>query len=111
MRTFREIAVAYLNAYQAKDLAAIADLIAPNVELRDWNLGGAGVEFFLSETKKNFENANDISIEILGITESDFSVACELKILLDGASIELRLVDVLSFDSEGRISAVRAYKG
>lgn len=102
--------LAYLSAYARKDLASIAEMFSENVELRDWKISVSGKRAALDETAKNFQNARTIEIEILATYESSDAVAGELRIIIDG-EIELRVVDAVSFDTSGRIRAIRAYLG
>jgi ketosteroid isomerase-like protein len=100
----------YLDAYAKKDLDAIARLLDQDVTLQDWNIGVAGKEAVLEETRKNFESARSIEISIREIFESADGVAAQLSIVVNG-SVALDVVDVLSFDAVGKITAIRAYKG
>ncbi|MFM1992343.1 MAG: hypothetical protein RL600_171 [Actinomycetota bacterium] len=105
-----QVARNYLLAYEAKDLAAIAKMISPDVWLQDWNISGQGDSFFLGETRKNFEAAQQIKIEILSMQESADLVSAQLQITVNGHEL-LEVVDVISFDSGNLIRGVRAYKG
>ena len=100
----------YLRRYEAKDLDGIVAMLAQDVTLRDWNLSVKGRQAAVDETRKNFESAQSIRIEVLRLLEGERSVAGELRIVVDG-NIELFVVDVLDFDVEGRITAIRAYLG
>jgi hypothetical protein len=100
----------FLDCYAAQDLAGISRLLAPAVTLRDWNLSVHGQAAVEAETQRNFDNATTIRIEVLRLHESERSVSGELRIVVDG-NIELFVVDVLDFDAEGRITAIRSYKG
>lgn len=105
------IADKYLAAYAEKNLQDIANLISADVALQDWNISGKGAEFFLAETRKNFDAAEDIVINIKAMHESDSAVAAQLQILLNRASIEIDVVDVISINDDGLITSIRAYKG
>lgn len=100
----------FLTAYAAKDIDVIAALLADDVLLRDWNLEVRGRDAFLAETQRNFDDADTIAIELLHVNSTDRSVAAEVLITVDG-SIRLRVVDVLDIDADGRVTAVRSYKG
>lgn len=101
---------AFLAAYAAKDLERIAALLAPAVSLRDWNQQLNGRDAFQAETQKNFDAAQTLAIEVLHRHATACSVTSELRIVVDG-QIALRVADVFDFDPQGRICAVRAYKG
>jgi ketosteroid isomerase-like protein len=102
--------LSYLSAYARKDLAAVTEMFSDDVEVWDWNISVSGKRAALDETAKNFQNAKTIEIEALAIYAGADAVAGELKIVIDG-EIELRVVDVVSFDTKGRIRAIRAYLG
>lgn len=101
---------AYLNAYARKDLAAIEAMFSDDVQLRDWQLAVSGRDAAVAETRKNFAAAQTLAIEVLALHESRDAVAGELRIVVDG-HIELHVVDVVDFASDGRIKAIRAYLG
>ncbi len=106
--------LAYLQAYARKDLPAVAYMFASDVHLRDWKISVRGREAAMAETAKNFQSAGTIEIEPLGLYEGagegGGTVAAELRIVVDGHT-ELRVVDVVAFDSSGKIRAIRAYLG
>lgn len=99
----------YLAAYAAKDIGAIAAMLAPQVRLQDWQISVQGKDAVLAETRKNFAGADTIAIEILHVFTGVDSAAAELRIVVDG-SIVLEVVDVLRFDPSGLITAIRAYR-
>lgn len=108
--THTELFRAYLHSYAEKDLEAIANMLAEEAHLRDWNISVFGKADVLRETAKNFSDAETIEIQILDIYENANSVAGELRIVVDG-SINLYVVDVVTFNSQGKVTAIRSYKG
>ena len=100
----------YLDAYANQDLTAIEDMLADDVHLRDWNISVHGKAEVLRETARNFADSESIKIEILALYESPDSVAGEVRIVVNG-TIELYVVDIVSFDSRGLVTAIRSYKG
>lgn len=100
----------YLRHYAARDLPPIAEMLAPRVHLRDWDISVHGRAEVLRETAANFARSRSIEIDVLTLHESADAVAGELRIVVDG-TIELFVVDVLEFDDDGRITAIRAYEG
>lgn len=106
----KELCLYYLRKYAEKDLRAMEKLFAENIILRDWKIRVLGIEKALAETQKNFETAESIVIEVLSTYENIDTVAAELKILVD-ESEELNVVDVITFNIDGKIKSIRAYKG
>jgi hypothetical protein len=102
--------LAYLQHYANRDIDSISAMFADDITLRDWNLAVSGIAAAVAETTKNFQSAQAIEIEALHIYEREDAIAGELRILLDGVT-ELFVVDVLTFDADGRIKAIRAYLG
>ncbi len=100
----------YLRDYAEKKLEAISGILAEEVHLRDWNLSVFGRLEVLRETAKNFREAKTIEINPLTVFESPDMVAGELHITID-EKIDLYVVDVLTFDQDGKIAAIRSYKG
>ena len=100
----------YLAAYAAKDLDTIAGMFADAIHLQDWNLQAHGKAAALRETRANFEAVESLVITVRQVFATATQAAAQLHILIDGQA-ELEVVDVLSFDDDGRITAIRAYKG
>lgn len=100
----------YIRHYAAMRLDLVSAMLADNVTLRDWNISVSGKAAAVDETAKNFDSSERIDIEVLGTYESNETVAGELRILVD-EHIELYVVDVITFDPSGMISAIRAYLG
>lgn len=106
----KERCLDYLRKYAAKDLEGVKELFAEDIILRDWKIYVVGKEDALRETHKNFEAAATIAIEVLATYESEDTVAAELKITVNTSEV-LYVVDVVTFNTEGRIKEIRAYLG
>ena len=100
----------YLKCYENKDLELISSMFSEDITLRDWKISVSGYEKALAETRKNFKNAESLSISILNVMENDHTVSAELKIVVNNEEV-LYVVDVLTFNDEGLISSIRAYLG
>lgn len=109
-RTNKERCLAYLKKYAEKDIKAIDQMFADDIVLRDWKIYVVGKDNALRETKKNFDSVESISIEVLSTYENENAVAAELKIVVDSTE-ELFVVDVVTFDKNLKIAAIRAYLG
>lgn len=100
----------FLDCYARKDIASISQMLAQDAVLRDWNLCVRGREAVEAATLQNFRDADTIEIEVLHLYESKDAVAGEIRIVVD-RSIELYVVDVIQFDAESKVKAIRSYKG
>jgi len=99
-----------LRKYADKDLKAMEAMFDDAIVLRDWKIHVSGKEIALIETQKNFEAADFLEIEVLNTYENKDTIAAELKIILDRTE-ELYVVDVITFNPKGKITAIRAFKG
>ncbi len=106
----KELCLSYLRKYAQKDLNGIAAMFSDDIILRDWKIRVTGKKKALDETRKNFESANSIEIEVLSTYENKNTVAVELKITVNAIE-ELYVVDVISFNSNCKIDSIRAYLG
>lgn len=106
----KELCLLYLKRYEEKDLNSIEEMLSEDIVLRDWKIRVEGKGNAISETRKNFENADSIKIEVLSTYENKNTVAAELKIIVDFTE-ELYVVDVITINSEGKIKSIRAYLG
>ena len=108
--SFKEQFITYLKHYSDKNLVKIADMFADNVTLRDWTISVVGKEAALAETQKNFNAASRVDIEVLHIYETANGVAGELRIIVNETDV-LYVVDVVTFNLDGKIESIRAYIG
>uniref|UniRef100_UPI004048E151 nuclear transport factor 2 family protein n=1 Tax=Roseivirga sp. TaxID=1964215 RepID=UPI004048E151 len=106
----KEICLSYLKKYAEKDLNSIEKMFSEDVVLRDWKIRVEGKENAIIETRKNFESADSIEIEVLATYENENTVAAELKITVNSTE-ELYVVDVITINSDGKIQSIRAYLG
>jgi len=108
--TIKKQTLLYLNKYAEKDLAAMISMFADDIVLRDWKIRVEGKDKALSETQKNFQNAKSIDIDVLHTHVSGYTVAAELKIIVDHTE-ELYVVDIITFNNSLQIQSIRAYLG
>lgn len=54
--------MACLEAYEAKDIEAIGEMLSDQVDLRGWHIGVDGKDAALKKTRKNFGSVQDVKI-------------------------------------------------
>lgn len=109
-RLNKKICLLYLKKYAEKDLNSIEEMFSDDIILRDWKIRVKGKVNALNETRKNFESADSLEIEVLSVYENLNTVAAELKITVNTTE-ELYVVDVITINSERKIESIRAYLG
>jgi ketosteroid isomerase-like protein len=102
-------ALSYFKAFASKDLPKLGELLAPNVSLRDWAVEVVGLDAVLAEMNRAFQALTSIHVDPLNVFSQGNVVAAELDITLD--SVRIKVVDILEFSADGKILAIRAFKG
>ena len=105
-----DVLAAFLKAYEAKDINAIALMLADDVHLQDWNLTAQGKPAVLAETRKNFLDAQQLQIEVRQLYGAERCAAAQLRITVN-RTVELEVVDTIVLNADGQVCAIRAYKG
>jgi len=102
-------AIKYFEAFEKKDINIIREMFDINVTLRDWEISALGIDSVLKATAEIFYFAETISIQIINIFEDHALVVCELKVTINGLD-SVHVVDIIEFNSIGKICAIRAFK-
>jgi hypothetical protein len=99
----------YFHFFETKNIEGFNLLLADSVHLKDWSLDVVGKTNVLSALNQIFVSFDDIKIRILEIYQDQSVFIIEIMIVFD-CQTELSVVDIIRFDSDGRICAVNAYK-
>jgi hypothetical protein len=103
-------AIKYLDAFEKKNLFAISEMLDANVTLRDWEISASGIDSVLAATARIFYSAESISINIKNIIQEQTFVAVEVIIEFNRLN-SIHVVDIIEFNSIGKICAIKAFKG
>jgi ketosteroid isomerase-like protein len=104
-----DIARRYFGAFANKDTTALQELLDENVYLRDWTIDIGGRNAVVAEMERGFRAFARIVVEPVHVYSDGQFVLAELVITLDGEQI--KVLDVLQFNQQSKIVAIRAYKG
>ena len=107
-------AMLYFETWNSHNLKNLKMLFNEKCILRDWTLMESGIENVINANKKIFEDVPNIRAEVLflHVSESTNSVCAEIIVHInDSSSTELKVVDVITFDTVGLIKSIRAYQG
>ena len=102
----------YFNAFNSQDLDKLREIYAEGMCLRDWTHDGEGVcgkENVISANQELFNSVESLNIDVLFMHADGDVVACEILVHLGEETI--KVVDVITFDEEGKIKSLRAYVG
>ena len=117
-------AARYVAAWNARDVAALNASLCAGVALRDWAIAVTGRDAVVQANANIWRGAPKIRlfplrwhVAALPAAGRGASVAVELLVFVNGTApgpgddAALKVVDVLEFDRDGRVCAVRAYRG
>lgn len=106
-----EIGKKYFDTFSNMDLPKLEELFSDNVTLRDWEIQAEGKRDVLAANEKIFNAVTNIHVDPLKLYEDGNTVIAELRISVDSGKERFLVVDIIDFDNEKKISAIRAYKG
>ena len=118
---YQNLLTKYFLAFQGKDLVAISELFSDDIVLKDWVVELNGKEKILKFNEEVFGKFEKVHISFDNFFHCDsvFLIdstheaecnmfACPIRITLDDISLDV--LDLISFDNEGKIISVTAYK-
>lgn len=106
----KDLALSYFQAFSRKDVECLQATLASAVSLRDWDIRADGLDAVIAANAKIFNAVGTIVVTPINVFCDGNIVVAELDIGIDDAE-PLKVVDILEFDLDGKISAIRAYKG
>ena len=114
-RYYEKLAHTYFNTWNNHDVDGLRALFADDVTLGVIGmLKLSGASKVAAANGDIFKSVPKIAIDVLTIHVSEHTktALCEILVKLHNAKDEvLKVADVITFNSEGKITAVRAYKG
>jgi len=84
------------------------------VQLRDWEVEVSGSKNVVDANRKIFSTLPGAEILVINMLPccEKMTVSCELELLLNNEErATLKVVDVIEFDRDLKITALRAYRG
>lgn len=106
----KETLIKYFETFSNKDIEGLSRMFSDEVTLVDWDISETGIENVIRANKNIFQSVKTISVTPLKYYSSDDrSYAVEISILID-ENETLDVVDIISFDQNGLINSIKAYK-
>lgn len=101
----------YFTAFEDKDLDTLTEIYDEQVLLKDWDIECHGAEKVLAANESLFTSAENIKVDITRCSVDNMllTATAEITINIDGE--EILVADVITFNNEGKIRNIRAYKG
>jgi len=108
---FEEIALEYFKTFSDKGLSGLEKLFSADISLRDWELEAKGIKEVLKANKKIFESVDNIHVIPIRMYNDNNTVIAELKIEVNNGQEKILVVDIIEFNSAGKIIDIKAFKG
>ena len=106
---FLSLTKEYFQAFSNKDIKKLKELFDENIYLNDWELEVFGFNNVIKIMEDLFEK-NDLKIEIKKMYSDKNTVISEIQIFVELNKF-IKVVDILEFNKDSKIVAIRAYKG
>ena len=104
------ITKAYFNFFSNKDISNLSKLYSEDVRLKDWEIDVEGKDKVMKVNADVFNDFKSVKIKPLNILHRDNYTFSQIQIFLN-EDIFLEVVDIISFNKNGEINFIRAYKG
>lgn len=103
----------YFDAFQAKDLDTISDMLADDVVLKDWNIQKKGKQEVVDAYRMIFDGVEEIKVDIVDSEQSNNTYLVvfflDLKVS-ESNTLKLKVCDIITTDLEDKIISVDAYR-
>lgn len=103
----------YFDTFSNQDLNGLSEMFADDVILADWDIRAEGKEAVLEANKNIFQSVDTIRVIPYFYYVGEEGYAVEIDVVVNsGLDTEevLQVVDIISFNDEGLIQSVEAYK-
>ncbi len=99
----------YFKLFSSKDIYSLEQIFSKDIELIDWEINCIGIKKVLEANKKIFESVSSIKVTTKEIYVDGLTSTCIIEILINEKDM-LKVVDIISFTDQGKISKISAYK-
>ena len=100
----------YFKVFSKKKIDELSELFSDDITLRDWENNTSGKTEVLNVNKKIFNNLESISVVPINLYQNENKIIAELEIIINGKE-KILVVDIISFNNDGKIKSIKAFKG
>jgi hypothetical protein len=106
----KSLCLKYFYNFSLKDIDSLSKMFASGCQLRDWENSAVGKNDVVAVYEKIFNSVDSIAVTPGALYEDGDNIIAELLITINGAE-QILVTDVITFNDDGKIISVRAYKG
>jgi hypothetical protein len=99
----------YAENFSNKKIDLLKQMFSQDIELTDWEISAKGIDQVIAANQKIFDSVETISVYFGLMAEIDSTVFTQLSIVINNHTI-VKVVDIITFDQEGKICKISAYK-
>ena len=100
----------YFKVFSKKKIDELSELFSDDITLRDWENNTSGKTEVLNVNKKIFNNVESINVVPVNLYKNENKIIAELEIIINGKE-KILVVDIISFNNDGKIKSIKAFKG
>tara|TARA_B100000242_G_C42693076_1_gene324430 strand:- start:83 stop:406 length:324 start_codon:yes stop_codon:yes gene_type:complete len=99
----------YFKFFSNKDISSLEKLFAEDVKLVDWETYAKGKDEVIKANKKIFDQVDTLQIEVNNLYINGQTAICLIDILIN-KSEKLKVIDLIRFNNDNKITLISAYK-
>ena len=99
----------YFKFFSNKDILSLEKLFAEDVKLVDWETYAKGKDEVIKANKKIFDQVDTLQIEVNNLYINGQTAICLIDILIN-KSEKLKVIDLIKFNNDNKITLISAYK-
>lgn len=108
----KQLTINYFNAWNNHDSNKLKDLFSDSCSLRDWDINVSGKEKVIEANSNIFSSVPNINANLVNMyIENNLQTTVSELIIELNENDKLKVVDIITFNSNGLIESIRAYKG
>jgi len=105
----KKLTIEYFDLFSRKNIIELKKMFSEDVSLHDWDVSCYGKVNVVNFIESIFNNVDKIVIEPIRIYSEHSTVITELDIFISD-TVRLLVVDVIEYNKDNEIVAIRAYK-
>tara|TARA_B100000029_G_C17353711_1_gene879900 strand:+ start:571 stop:900 length:330 start_codon:yes stop_codon:yes gene_type:complete len=100
----------YFEIFSNKKIELLEKIFSDEITLRDWENHVKGKDQVLQVNKNIFESVDSINVKPLNINADKNKIFAELEIEINNKD-KILVFDIITFNEQGKITSIKAYKG
>ena len=109
MSNIKKILESYFEHFSNKNIIALEQLFSEDIKLNDWEISAIGKKEVVEANKKIFNSVDTINVKLKELYIDKFTATCLIEILVNQKE-KLKVIDLIKFNKDNKITYISAYK-